>query len=63
MSLKLTGVYEWVACPSCKGRGSVPCPPTVAVRTLGTNGVPALQPGTNHPIPCPECRGKKVVTK
>lgn len=61
-NLRLAGDIELKPCPQCKGRGVVPCPQTVAVRTLGFNAVPALQPSTGHPIPCPRCMGKKVVT-
>lgn len=61
-NLRLAGEMELKLCPSCAGRGSVPCPQTVAVRTLGLNAVPALQPSTGHPVPCPQCQGKKVVT-
>jgi DnaJ-class molecular chaperone len=60
--LRLVGDVELKMCPECLGRGWVPCPMTVATRTLGLNGVPALQPGTGHPIPCPSCAGKKIVT-
>ena len=61
-TLKLVGDIEIKICPECRGRGHVPCPMTVAVRTLGFNAVPSLQPSTGHPIPCPSCQGKKVVT-
>jgi RecJ-like exonuclease len=61
-SLKLVGDIEFKLCPVCQGIGSVPCPQTVAVRTLGLNAVPSLQPSTGHPIPCPSCNGKKIVT-
>ncbi|MBL4699447.1 MAG: hypothetical protein JKX70_11505 [Phycisphaerales bacterium] len=60
--LKLAGEIEIKTCPECMGLGSISCPQTVAVRTLGLNAVPALQPSTGHPIPCPTCMGKKVVT-
>lgn len=59
--LRLAGQIELKPCPSCAGKGSIPCPMTVAVRTLGFNAVPALQPSTGHPIPCPHCQGKKLV--
>ena len=59
--LKLVGDVELKTCPECDGIGSIPCPQTVAVRTLGLNAVPALQPSTGHPIPCPKCAGKKSV--
>lgn len=61
-TLRLVGDIELKPCPQCMGRGFVPCPMTVAVRTLGFNAVPSLQPSTGHPIPCPCCMGKKVVT-
>ncbi len=61
ISLRLTARLELMPCPTCAGRGQVPCPRTMAVRTLGFNAVPALQPSTGHPIPCPECHGKKLV--
>lgn len=61
-SLRLVGDVELKLCPTCFGQGHVPCPQTVAVRTLGFNAVPALQPSTGHPIPCPKCNGKKIVT-
>lgn len=53
--------FEIKTCFRCMGAGHIPCPQTVAVRTLGFNAVPALQPSTGHPIPCPTCHGKKVV--
>lgn len=61
-SLRLVGDIEIKTCPQCQGIGHVPCPMTVAVRTLGFNAVPSLQPSTGHPIPCPSCNGKKIVT-
>ncbi len=58
------GEFELVACPRCGGRGKIPCPPTIAVRS-GIGGFNAkggiTQPGTGHPIPCPECKGKKTL--
>lgn len=60
--LKLTGQIELKGCTECTGRGYILCPQTVAVRTLGFNGVAALQPSTGQPIPCPSCNGKKLVT-
>lgn len=62
MSLTLTlgGGYKLAACPTCKGKGRVPCPETVSTRSYGPTG-PYIQPSTGHPIPCPECHGKKVV--
>lgn len=59
--LRLVGDIELKVCPQCKGRGHIACPMTVAVRTLGFNAVPALQPSTGHPIPCPGCNGSKTV--
>ncbi|MAO24981.1 MAG: hypothetical protein CMJ35_05675 [Phycisphaerae bacterium] len=60
-TLRLVGDIELKRCPQCHGQGHVACPMTVAVRTLGFNAVPSLQPSTGHPIPCPCCQGKKVV--
>ena len=60
--LRLVGDIELKLCMTCLGQGHVPCPQTVAVRTLGFNAVPSLQPSTGHPIPCPNCNGKKIVT-
>jgi DnaJ-class molecular chaperone len=60
-ALKLVGDIEFKRCHECRGVGHVPCPQTVAVRTIGLNSVPALQPSTGHPIPCPSCNGAKVV--
>lgn len=61
-SLKLVGQIELKTCYHCAGVGYIPCPSTVAVRTIGFNGVACLQPSTGHPIPCPTCMGKKTVT-
>lgn len=60
--LRLVGDIELKLCTECNGRGHVPCQQTVAVRTMGLNGVPSLQPSTGHPIPCPSCNGKKIIT-
>ncbi|MDF1809875.1 MAG: hypothetical protein P1U42_09295 [Phycisphaerales bacterium] len=60
-TLKLVGDIELKTCPECMGVGRVACPQTVAVRTIGFNGVATLQPSTGHPIPCPNCLGKKNV--
>ncbi|MBL4808817.1 MAG: hypothetical protein JKY43_02010 [Phycisphaerales bacterium] len=60
--LRLVGDIELKPCPTCCGVGSVACPQTVAVRTMGLNAVPALQPSTGHPIPCPLCNGRKIIT-
>lgn len=60
--LKLVGEIEFKLCLHCMGKGHIPCQQTVAVRTLGFNGVAALQPSTGHPIPCPCCNGKKIIT-
>jgi hypothetical protein len=61
MRLTSTGTRE---CGECKGKGWVPCPKTIAVRT-GVNGFNArgavMLPSDGHPIPCPVCKGKKVV--
>lgn len=61
MILKLTEPAGLTTCPVCDGSGRIPCPQTVATRTIGFNGVPALQPSTGHPIPCPRCKGKRLV--
>ncbi|MGV6814828.1 MAG: hypothetical protein ACWA5W_07465 [Phycisphaerales bacterium] len=60
-TLRLVGEVELKICPECHGLGRVACPQTVAVRTIGFNGVPTLQPSTGHPIPCPSCMGKKRI--
>jgi len=60
--LRFVGNIELKPCAECGGVGCVPCPQTVAVRTMGLNAVPALQPSTGHPIPCPACNGRKIVT-
>ena len=59
--LVFVGEIELKSCPECGGLGRIACPQTVAVRTIGFNGVATLQPSTGHPIPCPRCRGKKSV--
>lgn len=61
-TLKLAGQIEMKCCTECMGLGRVLCPQTVACRTIGFNGVATLQPSTGHPIPCPTCMGKKLVT-
>lgn len=50
--LKLTDAPA-VPCPTCQGKGRVPCP-----AQMTKNGLQAA--GTGYPIPCPECRGAKV---
>lgn len=60
-TLRLVGDIEFTCCQECFGVGTIACPATVAVRTMGLNAVPALQPSTGHPIPCPICQGKKMV--
>lgn len=60
-ALKLVGEMELTECPQCGGEGRIACPQTVAVRTIGFNGVATLQPSTGHPIPCPGCHGSKQV--
>ncbi len=59
--LRLTGESEIRTCPTCRGRGRVPCPRTLGVRTLN-GGMPVDVPSWGKPIPCPECKGRKVVT-
>ena len=60
--LKINSII--ITCDYCKGKGKIPCPPTMATRS-GINGCnnrgPILQQGTGFPIPCPKCRGKKVI--
>ncbi|MBU6413599.1 MAG: hypothetical protein KGS45_08995 [Planctomycetes bacterium] len=65
--LRLTGQFEikdFVPCPVCDGKGTVPQGPTLCVR-MGINGSnwrgPIYVPGEGCPRPCPECDGKKVV--
>ncbi|MFK7758822.1 MAG: hypothetical protein AB8C13_02615 [Phycisphaerales bacterium] len=60
--LRFVGDIELKHCTECSGQGYVPCPQTVAVRTMGLNAVPSLQPSTGHPIPCPSCMGRKMIT-
>ncbi len=59
--LKLVGEIELKICHHCMGKGHIPCPQTVACRTIGLNGVATLQPSTGHPIPCPCCNGQKLI--
>lgn len=64
MTLRLAQDPEWITCPTCNGKGKVPCPITMTVRTQtwGNKGYgPVRAPGDGKPIPCPECKGKKVV--
>ena len=61
--LKLSGECELVTCEWCQGKGYVPCPPTLSVRSTGANGFAYPQPSDGKPIPCPECKGKKVVVR
>lgn len=66
MTLRLAQPLQLRTCPECKGAGRVPCPKTFSVRTSNWNMgyyVPTRQPGEGHPIPCPLCKGKKVVTE
>jgi len=46
-------------CPTCKGTGRVKCPATYG-NPSGPNAM-KMQVSTGKPIPCPECKGKKVV--
>lgn len=62
MTLRLTGEFECAPCHECGGKGTVPYPRVMAVRTLN-NGKAADTAGEGCPIPCPVCRGKKVVIK
>lgn len=55
------GQFSRTICPTCKGKGRVPCPETVSVRSWGPTG-PYIQPSTGHPIPCPECNGLRLGT-
>ena len=55
---------ESQTCPECKGKGWVPAPPVWGVRGNNPNPNqygPQLQPCYRKPIPCPMCKGKKVV--
>lgn len=52
-------------CPTCKGTGRVKCPAVLCVRS-GVNGDngrggSVMAPGVGSPIPCPECKGKKII--
>lgn len=67
--LRLTGQFElkdFVPCPVCEGKGTVPQGPTLCVR-MGINGSnwrgPIYVPGEGCPRPCPECDGKKIVPR
>lgn len=64
MTLRIAGDGVVETCPQCRGAGRVPQPTTFAVRT-GVNGSnaggPVKQQGTGFPIPCPLCKGAKVV--
>lgn len=51
--MKLAGDIEWRECPRCNGRGSVVLHDTYGVRSG--------QWVRNGRVPCPACRGKKVV--
>ncbi len=58
-TLRLAGEYTIKACPECNGRGRIPCP-----KTYGNPSGPNAgnwQVSSDKPIPCPNCRGKKVV--
>ena len=58
--LRLVGELEMITCPTCRGRGRIPCPRTLGVRTLN-GGLPVDVPSWGKPIPCPECLGKRLV--
>ena len=53
-TLKLEGGWRVESCPTCRGEGKVKSP-----RTYTRSGQWAQ--GDGRPIPCPECKGKKVV--
>ena len=62
--LRLVGELDLVTCPTCRGRGRIPCPATITVRTQGWGDAgyaPFTTPSTGKPIPCPECLGKQLV--
>jgi len=64
--LRLAGETSMVPCPTCNGRGRVPSPETVCVRT-GVGG-DNMRGGVVRmrgwwPVPCPECKGKKIVAR
>lgn len=62
--LRLTGQSDTVTCPTCRGLGRIPCPPTIATRTgiLGCNSRGGInQVSDGKPIPCPRCLGKKII--
>lgn len=64
MALKLAQPLWVRTCPTCEGRGTVPCPRSFSTRTFQWVAgcyVPNRIPGEGAPIPCPECKGKKVV--
>lgn len=58
--LRLTDEFVPCTCPECNGRGRVPCPRTFSTRTANAVG-PFPQPSDGKPIPCPTCRGAKIV--
>lgn len=60
MTLKLTGSLELATCSTCQGKGRVPCPKTLSVRSFNLRGA-FPQPSDGKPIPCPTCKGRKVV--
>ena len=66
MTLRLAQDPTAAACPTCKGLGTVPCANNYTVRTnvhySGGEGYGAIRtPDHGRPIPCPECKGKKVI--
>ena len=53
MTLRIEGQAEMVKCPTCGGRGSVVLEDTYGVRSC--------QWIKNGRVPCPVCKGKRVV--
>lgn len=54
MTLRLTDRGAFVTCPKCNGTGRTLCPDTFASTGDKTRS-------SQHPIPCPVCRGSKQV--
>lgn len=54
--MKLTRPFTPTQCPTCKGTGKAKQPPT-----YNSNG--QLIPDHGATIPCPTCKGKRVIIK
>lgn len=67
MTLRMSGdQVRMIPCPECKGKGKVPCPRVMAVRShswVRGERVPVDTPGEGCPMPCPRCLGKKMITE